>query len=180
MNEGATFAVQLRGILFVILAVLCVFGPLLPLEFEAEARVLPDFLFVLMAAWILRRPESTPLIILALIFMIADFALGRPAGLWALIMLLSSEVLRTQLVRLRDQPFVFEWLNFAIVLGIALLAQALILTITIVPQPSAGRMMQLYIGSVVIYPAVVILLHWIFRIRAPKPEERSMRLGRVA
>ena len=180
MTPVATLPAPVQSAMFIALVALTILFPLMPMQLEAEAPALPDILFALIAAWILRRPNNAPMLLVAASFLAADFILGRPVGLWALICLLSSEFFRGQHASLRDQLFVFEFLTFAIVLGVALLAQTLILTITLVPQPGASSMLEVYLMTLASYPFVVALLHYVFRIRAPKLAERSQRLGRVS
>lgn len=180
MNGRDSLPAPFQTGLFIILAFACILLPLMPMQLEAEARALPDLLFAFVAAWILRRPNSAPMLLVAALFLLADFVLGRPVGIWALLCLLGSDFLRTQHINLRDQIFPFEFLSFSIVLAIAFVLQTLILGITLVPQPSFSKILEIYVLTLIFYPAIVLILHYVFRVRAPQPEERSKRLGRVS
>lgn len=169
----------LRAVLFTALAVSVIYLDLLPFQTVAETPVMPDLLVALTSAWVIRRPDSMPLVLIAPIFLLADLALDRPPGLWALLSLLMIEALRAQRDLLRNGPAPVEWASFAAALAVALILQALILRLTLVPRPSGEVTLQLFAVTVVAYPAVVLVLHALLRVRAPKPAERSRRLGRV-
>jgi len=170
----------LKMLLLVVCGVVAVLIPLLPMQFDTQSRTMPDLLLPLLVLWSIRRPDTAPLILVAALLLFADLALERPVGLWALICLLIVEALRGQRGSLRGRPFPAEWASFAIALGIGLAIQGLVLFLALAPQPSASVMLEFYMATLFSYPAIASLLHWVFRIRAPKPEERSRRLGRVS
>lgn len=153
---------------------------LLPLGTDGGVRVLPDAMLALLAAWSVRRPQDMPLVLTALVLILADFMLARPAGLWALLSLLLLEGLGVQREAMRDRPFIFEWLSFALALAAALILQAVILRLALVERPPATLSLRLYAVTIASYPVVVAVLHYALRVRSPRPIERSRRLGRVA
>ena len=169
----------LRAALFVVLALSSVYFNLMPLQTTAETLVMPDILVALAAAWIIRRPQSMPLLLTAGLFLLADFLMDRPVGRWAVIALLSVEFMRGQRDTLRNRPFPAEWAAFAGALAVGLIVEALVLQLTLVDRPGGDIPLQLFAVTVVSYPVIVLLLHAVFRIRAPKPAERSASLGRV-
>lgn len=167
-----------QSAVFVFLAALAILFPLMPLQLRADAMALPDILFALMAAWLLRRPDTLPMLLLVPLLLLADFILGRPVGLWALLGLIASEFFRGQSVVLRRQHFIVEYLTFISVFSIALVLQWLVLSLALVPQPSGARMFEFFALTVLSYPLIVLFLHYVLYVRAPKPKE-SFRLGRV-
>lgn len=164
---------------FLLLALAAVWFHLMPLQMEARSPVLPDLLLALAAAWVLRRPDTLPLLLAAGTFLLADLVLDRPTGLWAMLSLMIVEFLRGQRPVLRDRPFPVEWGTVAVLVAIALLLQALILTVALVPLPDAGRVLRFYVVTLAAYPFVVAFLHWVLRVRAPRAADHSYRLGRV-
>ena len=166
-------------VVLLILGLLAIVFPLAPLGAHSGGQVAPDLLLPLLVAWTVRRPDTSLLLVTALLLLLADFALERPVGLWALISLLIIEGMRSQGIGFRDQNFLLEWASFAAALVAGLLVQALILSLALVPQPPAGRMVAFFALTVVCYPLIVLLLNWVVQVRFPKPKDRSQRLGEV-
>lgn len=166
-------------LLFAALSVAVIFYPLLPLQFQAGQIAQPDLLFALASAWAVRRPETMPLLLLAPVLLLSDFVLGRPVGLWALLSLLAIEALAAQRGAAEPRPFVLEWASFAMVLGIALLVEGLVLRMALVARPPFSTTVEVFIITAFAYPVVAFVLRTVFYVRAPKPVERSRRLGRV-
>ena len=171
----------IRSALFVLLAMTAIFVQLLPLDLAAGTVVAPDLLLVLACAWAVRRPEHMPLLLVAAVLLLADLIQDRPVGLWAMISLLIVEAMRAQREAFRGRPFVVEWGGFALALALGLIAQGIILELALVGRPDGIDLpLQIFAVSAASYPAAALLLHYAFGIRAPRPEERSSRLGRVA
>ncbi len=156
-----------------------VYFQLLPLQIPAGSAVMPDLLVVLLMAWTIRRPATLPLLLVAGLLLVADLALDRPMGLWALLSLLMIEFLRGQRPAIVGRPFPVEWLTVAVVYAVALIVFALILGLTLVGQPEPGRMLQHYAVTMAAYPLVAALLHWVVRVRPPQAKDAPNRLGRV-
>lgn len=173
-------ASPLHTVLFVVISFCVILSQLLPLQLQAEHMVQPDLLLALAAAWIVRQPENMPLLLLAPILLLADLLQDRPVGLWALASLLLVEGMASQRAGLISRPFIFEWAAFTGLLALALIGQSLVLALALVERPTGGITVQLFATTAAVYPLVALLLHYVLRVRAPKPAERSRRLGRVA
>ncbi|TQM92720.1 MAG: rod shape-determining protein MreD [Roseinatronobacter sp.] len=131
----------------------------------------PDFLLCLTLAWVVRRPDMLPAPIIVGYFFIEDILLLRPPGLWALIVLLGSEYLRTRTEQLRGYGF---WLEFLLVIGLMLtmfLANRAMLAIVMMPQAPLGLSFVQFLGTVAAYPVVVAVSHFIFGLRKPATGE---------
>jgi len=165
---------------FASLSLLVTLAAMLPIGLAAESAVMPDIFFCIAFAWVIRRPQTAPLGLIVCFALLADFLLMRPLGLWTFIILLMSEFVRAQRVPLREQLFVFEWIIFAVVFSFALFVNFMFLKLSFSPTPSFGLMLKYTINTVLAYGVVVAVLHWIFRIRAPKAPGGYKRLGRVA
>ncbi len=177
---GGGFA-PIRATLFALLALTAIFVQLLPLDLVAGTGLVPDLLLALACAWAVRRPEHMPLLLVAALLLLADMLQDRPTGLWAMISLLIVEAMRTQREAYLGRPFAVEWGGFALALGLGLMAQGLILKLALVARPDGVDLpLQIFAVTAASYPAVALLLHYGLRIRAPRPAERSSRLGRVA
>lgn len=170
----------LRAGLFTLLALVAILVQLLPLDLLAGTGVAPDLLLVLACLWAVRRPEHMPLPLVAGLLLLADMLQDRPIGLWAMISLLIVEAMRAQRDAYRGRPFVVEWGGFAVALALGLMARGLILKLALVSRPEGLDLpLQIFAVTVLSYPVMALLLHYGLRIRAPRPAERSSRLGRV-
>ena len=131
----------------------------------------PDFLLCLTLAWVVRRPDLLPAPVIAGYFFIEDILLLRPPGLWALVVLMGSEFLRTRTEQLRGYGF---WLEFLLVVGLMLVmfvANRAMLAIVMVPQVPLGLSFAQFLGTVAVYPVVVAISHYLFRLRKPATGE---------
>ncbi len=178
MSTNVTPA-PLLAFIFLLLALTAIVFPLLPLELEAESPALPDILLALTAAWVLRRPDSVPVLLIVPVFLFADFILGRPPGLWTLLALTMTELLRIQAAGQNDRPFLIEWFTFTVFVMLMLLIQGVLLSLTLSPTPNMDHVLGLFAKTVLLYPVIVFLLYYVFRVRAPRDVEGSARLGRV-
>ena len=133
-----------------------------------------------LAAGFLLAGVSPGAVLVFLMALFADVMLMRPLGLWAMLTLLAAEFARSQRKPLREQMFVMEWVIFGFVFAIAVGASMMMLRLTFTPGPSIDLMLNHIISTVLLYPPVAGILHYVFRIRAPRDAARSDRLGRVA
>ena len=166
-------------LLYIALAALCITLPLVTLDYSVDRRLPPDLLFALSIAWIVRHGRSANMPLVVGMALLADFVLMRPIGLGAVMMLLTSEVARNNARILRDQGFVLEWITFGIGLGLMMLAQNLLLALSLSETPSLGDIGQILLATIVCYPFIVALLHYIIRLRPAGGRLRVDRLGRV-
>jgi len=136
---------------------------MLPMGLSAEANIMADLFFCIVFAWVIRRPSTAPMGMVLVIALLGDFLLMRPLGLWAFIVLMASEFARGQRVPLREQMFIIEWLIFALTFATSLFFNFLFLKISFSATPSLNLMFAFFVSTVVAYPIVVGLLHWVFR-----------------
>lgn len=137
----------------------------------------PDLFLALTCAWVLRRPDYVPVLAIAAAFLVEDLLLGRPPGLWALVVVLGTEFLRARRTVMRDVGFLLEWALVTGVLVAMLLAGRLLTAILMVPQPSLGLSLVQLLATILTFPVVVALSHWAFGVRKPATGEVDM-MGR--
>ena len=131
----------------------------------------PDILLCLALAWVVRRPDMLPAPVIVAYFFLEDILLLRPPGLWALIVLTATEFLRARTDRLRGSGF---WLEYLIVIALMLamfLANRAILAIVMMPQAPLDLSLALFVGTVLAYPVIVALSHFVFGLRKPATGE---------
>jgi rod shape-determining protein MreD len=131
----------------------------------------PDLMLAVTAAWVLRRPDHLPVLLLAAVFLIEDLLLMRPPGLWAACAVLMAEFLRSRAALSRELPFPAEWFLVAVTITATVLLHRLALGISVTPAPPAGPALVQLAGTVLVYPAVVAVLHLGLGLRKPAAGE---------
>lgn len=157
--------------LFVCIVVVSLFVRLLPLGHGSDPWPMPNLLVCLTFAWVLRRPDYLPALVIGAVFFAEDLLLLRPPGLWALLVLLGSEFLRRRGAGLRGVTIVLEVAVVSAVLLAMTVAYRVILAIVMVPQAPLGLSLGQFIGTVVAYPVVVMISHYVFNVRKPATGE---------
>jgi rod shape-determining protein MreD len=144
---------------------------LLPLGGGAGAVPGPDLMLCIACAWVLRRPDYVPAVLIALVFLAEDLLLMRPPGLWAALVLAATEFLRGRAALLRDLSFLAEWLMVSAVIVAIAVAYRLALAVTMLPQgPLAPAAVQVA-ATVLAYPLVVAATRFLFGLRKPATGE---------
>lgn len=164
-----------RGV-FLALATLVIFAKLLPLNPGPGKFPGPDLLVLMACAWVVRRPDYLPVVLVVLVFLMADFLFMRPLGLWTALAIMGLEALRRRSVVLRDVGFLTEWLTVSVVITGMFLANALVLTVFLVDQPGLGLTLIRLISTLLVYPVVVVLAARAVGLRKIAPGEVD-RLG---
>lgn len=155
MTEGASAGVWVYRIGFGVAALTVLFIHLLPLHTFPRNWAGPDLLLCVAMCWSVRRPDYLPLALLAVVFLLADFLLQRPPGLWAALALIACSHLQTRARRLRVNGFMAEWLRVSILIVGITLAWRLVLTATLVPVPGVTLSIAQTVLTVLAYPMVV-------------------------
>ncbi len=169
-----------KEMLTYLLAVLAIiYLNLLPLRTGSAFSASPDLIYCLTIGWVMRRPDSAPVILVALAGLTADILLGRPLGLWALLMVLASEFFRNRETGKGLQMRLLEWFSVAASFLVILLAYKAVLTIGFSTAPTFTALAWHLLLTVVAYPPSVAVLYWGLKIRAPLAVDRSRSIGRV-
>ena len=145
---------------------------LLPLgDARLDAWPAPDFVLVLIAAWVLRRPDHLPALLIGAVVLVEDLLLQRPPGLWAACAVLMAEFLRGRAALSRELPFPAEWFLVAVALAATAVLGRVILGVTLTPTPPLGLAAAQLAGTILAYPVVVAVLHGAFGLRKPAAGE---------
>jgi rod shape-determining protein MreD len=171
MIEAAGRQLLIGTILFGISFVLLMFLRLLPLSPGLMGWPGPDVALCLTLAWVLRRPDQMSALAIVLLFLLEDVILYRPLGLWPAIVLLATEAARLREPRWRDQPFMFEWLRVAILMGMMLLGYRIVQILFLLPVPALGQVILQYLASIAAYPLTVFAARWLVGLRRISPAE---------
>ncbi|MDO9525804.1 MAG: rod shape-determining protein MreD [Gemmobacter sp.] len=174
--EGGVWA--WRGA-YLLVVVTLVFLRLLPLPAEAGQWPAPDFVLCLTCAWVLRRPDYVPALMIGLVVFAEDLVLMRPPGLWAAMTLLGTEFLRSRASFSRELTFLTEWVMVATVMTVMTLGYRLILAVVMLPQAGLSLTLVQTVGSILTYPLVVGASRLIAGLRKPATGEVDARGRRL-
>lgn len=166
-------------LLFALMGFISIGLPIIPMGLAANSIGFPDVMFVVFAAWIIRRPMSAPILAIVFFAVLADALMMRPLGLWALVLFVGTEVLRLGNRAFRDIPFVLEWLYVGALFALMLIMQNALLFVSFDSVYLLSDVIGHWVRTVASYPVVVLFLHWALRIRAYKKDNRPNRLGYV-
>lgn len=184
MVDGATREVWLHRSLFVAIALALLFWRLLPLpipglsqcgEPDSWCRFTvwlarmpgPDFLLCVIFAWMMRRPDFLPALLIAAVVLLEDMILMRPPGLWTALVLIASEFVRGRVALTRELNFGVEWLLVAGLMLAMLVVYRLTFTMVLMPQPGFGFAMVQVAWSILCYPVVVFLSRYVLDLHKP-------------
>jgi rod shape-determining protein MreD len=159
-----------RGV-FVLIAGVALFLKLLPLGAVPSSLPWPDLLLCLTMAWVLRRPEYLPAMMIAAIYLLADFLLMRPPGIWALMVLLGTEFLRSRSTLTRELSFVMEWVMVAGVLAAMVLGMRFVLAVAMVAQAPIDMTLAQLTLTILAYPLVVVVSSYGMNVHKPATGE---------
>lgn len=161
----------LRSALFVVLALVLIGIQMLPVGSQNTVLPAPDLLSCLIFAWVLRRPAQVPALLIVALVLLQDMLQIRPPGLWALFVLLGSELLRRRQSLVREMTLPVEWALVAGVLLAITLGYRLVLAVVMVPLPSLGLSAGQLMVTILVYPLVVAVLTWVLGLRKPATGE---------
>lgn len=156
---------------FIFLSLVLILFQMLPLEITARRWAGPDLMIALAMAWTLRRPDATPVLLLAAIFLLADMLFHRPPGLWAALVVAGCEWLRSRAPSLRRQPFASEWLMVTFALVLVTFANRFALALSVTPMPPLSLVLIQLAMTALAYPIVVLISRFLFGIGAPRVGE---------
>lgn len=179
MADGAIRTVWLYRGIFVVLALFVLFVRLLPLGADAGGLPGPDLLLCVMLAWVMRRPDYLPVLMIAAIVFLEDVTLMRPLGLWTALVVLATEFLRSRAALTRELSFAVEWMLVAGLMVGLLLLYRLFVALAFLPQAGFGFAMTQTLWSILCYPFVVMASRLILDLRKPAMGELDARGRRL-
>lgn len=169
MVEAGTLHLWLMRAVYAGLAGALVFLHLLPLDTRPPGWAGPDLFVALTFAWVLRRPDYVPPLLVAGLALMMDLLFHRPPGLWAALMLIGTQALRHRAPALRDRTFAADWAAVAGVLVAITLGYRLVLTLLLVDQAPLGLSLMQLLSTLAAYPLVALASHLLLGVRKPAP-----------
>lgn len=169
MAEAPRLRIWLGRLTFVVLCLVTVFLYLLPLDTRPDTWPLPDVLLLLAVVWTARRPDYTPVLLIAGVFLLADLLFQRPPGLWTGLVVILTEMLRRRARQMRNAPLMLEWAVVAMGMVAVTLGYRLVIAIVMLPQAPLGLTLIQLIMTILAYPIIVGLAQILFGVVRPAP-----------
>lgn len=167
MAETPTMQVWIGRVIFLLLCFVIIFFQLLPLDTRPQTLPWPDFLFAVTLVWVARRPDFAPFYVIGFVFLVTDIFYQRPPGLWAAIILIFTEVIRTRALRIRNMPLMLEWGSIAVGIVAVTLLYRLVLAMTLLPQAPLGMTLFQMMMTIIAYPIVALIARYLFGVARP-------------
>lgn len=166
----------MRAIFFALIAII-LFFQLLPLYTAPRGWTGPDLVMAFAFAWAVRRPDYVPSGLLALLFLLTDLLLQRPPGLWAAMMLVACESLKSQARTLRDAGYFTEFFSVAVmIIGVAL-AYQVVLALFLVGSPIWSLTIIQTLMTLVAYPVAAMFSQTALGVYRIAPGDLDRTLG---
>lgn len=167
MAEAPTTRVWFGRLVFGLVGTILIFAQLLPLDSSPTNWPAPNWGLAAILVWTSRRPEYAPVILIASLAFLADILFQRPPGLWAALVVILSEIIRTRANGIRNMPFALEWGTVAVGILAITVINRVALTVVMTPQAPLGLTLIELIMTILFYPLVVVVAHFIFGVSRP-------------
>lgn len=164
------------NLLFMLISCVLIFFRLLPLDTLPKDRAYPDLLLCVIIAWCMRRPTSTPVVLLAILFLFQDILLQRPLGLFATSAVLLCEWCKRQSIRAGEFPFSVEWLTASFAMIMIFFLIRIVASLSLVPTPPLHLGIKEVFVTILVYPFVVLFMRFGMGLRKTQNANRSSKL----
>ncbi|PJE35309.1 rod shape-determining protein MreD [Pseudooceanicola lipolyticus] len=175
MAERSVAHLWTMRLAYIGLALVIVFFHLIPLETVPRRWAPPDLLLAFTLAWVVRRPDFVPVLVIAVVMLMADLLFQRPPGLMALLVVLGCEYLKYRTYTPGESSFAAEWVAVCITIIAITLLNRLVLGLLLVPPPPLGPSLVQMVLTALVYPLVVLVTQLTFGVRKPTPGESGER-----
>jgi rod shape-determining protein MreD len=167
MAESQTARNWAGQMAYVFICLVIIFAQLLPLSTEPQRFAAPDMMVALTITWVVRRPDLVPVPMIAALFLLSDFLSFRPPGLWTLLMLITTEILRRRAVDMRSLAFPAEWLTItAAITGLFIAYRAAVMIFLLPQEPLIPTLWQMT-ATVLVIPFVAVISHYFLGVSRP-------------
>lgn len=165
MVDPRTLARLLHWALFLAMALVVTLTEIMPRHIGAGTWPGPQLILVFAMVWVLRRPDYLPVWMIAGVGLTTDLILMRPPGLWAALMVIATEFLRSRSSNAREWPLALECAIATALMVLMMLCNRAVLGLFLVPQAGLGLDIQQLISSAIAYPFAVALSVYVLRLR---------------
>ena len=179
MDDISPLQFWLRRLAYLAIGTFFVLQALIPLDLTANRIPGPDVMYCITMAYVIRRPEFVPLWAIVIVFFLRDVLSMAPLGIWTLLMVISTEVVRANLQAFREYFYAIEWLWVIAIFAIMLTLHQLILALSLSFTPKFVDQLYQFFFTAACYPVIVVIMKYGFGIDRPaagKTDARGQRL----
>ena len=165
----------IHQILYFCIGLLIIFFQILPLQTTPQSWSGPNVLLVFFAVLVIKRPEFTSSLLIAVVFLIEDFFLMRPPGLMSSLTVLGLYILKTKFQNQEETSLVFVWGNVAICLTLILLICYFVSKLLFIPSAGLRLTIMEITVTLAIYPIFSMLVGSFDNLEATEAEKIIQR-----
>lgn len=154
----------LRTLLLILTALFAISTEAAPLGIGPNERPSPDLLLCVVIYWSLRRPGSTPMLLVFALGIVRDLLTDVPVGAGALSLVLVSEVFKGMRRRFARSSFALEWFAVFIAAALSALMQWFLVLVTLAHPPYLTDLWNQVLYTALLYPVLVVIFRWLMRI----------------
>ena len=165
----------IHQILYFCIGLLIIFFQILPLQTTPQSWSGPNVLLVFFAAIVIKKPEFTSSLLIAVVFLIEDFFLMRPPGLMSSLTVLGLYILKTKFQNQEETSLVFVWGNVEICLTLILLICYFVSKLLFIPSAGLRLTIMEITVTLAIYPIFSILVGSFDNLEATEAEKIIQR-----
>ncbi|MEX0348709.1 MAG: rod shape-determining protein MreD [Paracoccaceae bacterium] len=161
--------IWIMRLVYCALMVLILFFHLLPLDTVPRHWAPPDLFVAFTFAWVTRRPDYVPVLLVAAVMLTVDLLLQKPPGLLAAMVVAGCAFLRGRAATPASETgFVTEWLTVSGVLFAIFAADRAILGLTEIGSPPFLLSASQLVLTILFYPIAVAISQIVFGVRKLK------------
>ncbi|MEM7056933.1 MAG: rod shape-determining protein MreD [Pseudomonadota bacterium] len=160
LDPGRLFRIAL----LLTLGTVVIFAEAAPLGLGPTAPPSPDLLMCVLIYWSIRRPGSTPLLAVFALGLMRDFLTDVPLGAGTLSLVIVTELFKSQRRHLQRMNFMVEWMTVTVAVLASTAFVWLLVVLTLAQPPYVIVLLHQCLYTAMVYPLIVMILRWVFRI----------------
>jgi len=165
-DQTATHAWFMR-LLYVVACGIVIMFHLLPLGQVAWITFSPDLILCITLAWVVRRPDYAPILLIAGVALLSDLLLMRVPGLWSALVVLLANRIGQKRHRMRSTGFGVEWARVSSGIAAIFVIERVAMSVLLIETPPLTLSGAQFLATVIVYPVVVAVTAGVFRVRKP-------------
>ena len=153
--------------IFIAVSIFLILVNLMPLQTTPQSWPWPNTLLLVIFCWSLREPNFVPVPLIIAVLLLQDFLLHRPPGLFSGISVIILIWIKAITASSDDRSFLAEWVRVSLAFAAISLTYHLVLSLSFVKTTELRIILIQTILNISIYPFIVLVSHYIFRVRRP-------------
>ena len=156
--------ISFRGVLFLFLGFIAVIGPTAPISNSPSGIETPDILLCLIFSWVVYDPRSASVWSILALCLLADILWLRPLGLWSMLTLIASELVRHYRLDIIKQSILTQSFYFLIYFCLINAGVQLIYVIGVLKSLDFTVWLKYFLVTCIAFPILnLALVRTIFR-----------------